>query len=69
MPVHGARAQAARIPVRVVVVTTFEIGNDEGDQPGEFQHWVEKLPLPQVLPFPGGTVGCAITRTCTYWVS
>lgn len=53
LPVHAARAEPAKIPVRVVVVTTFEIGNDEGDQPGEFQHWVEKLPLPQVLPFPG----------------
>ncbi|CAP54727.1 putative purine nucleoside permease [Gluconacetobacter diazotrophicus PA1 5] len=46
-------AQAARIPVRVVVVTTFEVGNDTGDVPGEFQTWVEKLPLPQVLPAPG----------------
>lgn len=31
----------ARIPVKVVVVTMFEIGNDTGDVPGEFQHWVE----------------------------
>jgi purine nucleoside permease len=43
-----------RIPIRVVVVTTFEIGNDTGDTPGEFQNWVEKLPLPAVLPFPQG---------------
>ncbi len=43
-----------RIPVRVVVVTTFEVGEDTGDAPGEFQNWVEKLPLPIVLPFPQG---------------
>lgn len=47
-PSHG------RTPIRVVVVTTFEIGNDTGDTPGEFQSWVENLPLPDVLPFPQG---------------
>ncbi len=40
--------------MRVVVVTTFEIGKDTGDVPGEFQDWVEKLPLGTVLPFPQG---------------
>jgi purine nucleoside permease len=49
----GAEA-SGKLPVRVVVVTTFEIGNDTGDTPGEFQAWVERLPLPQVLPFPLG---------------
>lgn len=50
-----ARAAAAPpIPVRVVVVTTFEIDADTGDTPGEFQHWVERLPLPQTLPLPLG---------------
>ena len=45
---------AAPIPVRVVVVTTFEIGQDSGDTPGEFQYWVERLPLRTVLrPSPG----------------
>ncbi len=43
-----------KIPVRVVVVTTFELGNDTGDKPGEFQAWVERLPLTQTLPFPLG---------------
>jgi purine nucleoside permease len=45
---------AGKLPVRVVVVTTFELGNDTGDTPGEFQAWVERLPLPQTLPFPLG---------------
>lgn len=49
----SAGARAAQIPVRVVVVTTFEIGKDTGDVPGEFQTWVEKLPLKQELPAPG----------------
>ena len=33
------------IPVRVVIVTTFELGEDTGDVPGEFQAWVERFPL------------------------
>jgi len=48
------RAAAAPIPVRVVVVTTFEVGADTGGKPGEFHHWVNRLPLPQTLPFPQG---------------
>ena len=49
-----AHAAAHRIPVRVVVVTTFELGADSGDTPGEFQYWVERLPLRQTLAFPAG---------------
>jgi purine nucleoside permease len=41
-------------PIKVVVVTTFEPGNDTGDIPGEFQNWVEHEPLEGTLPFPGG---------------
>lgn len=41
-------------PVRAVVVTTFEIGADTGDVPGEFQLWVEREHLDEVVPFPGG---------------
>ena len=49
-----AQSAAPKLPVRVVVVTTFELGQDTGDTPGEFQAWVERLPLPQTLPFPLG---------------
>jgi purine nucleoside permease len=49
-----APGQVAPLPIRVVVVTTFEIGADTGDVPGEFQYWVERLPLPDTLPFPTG---------------
>ena len=41
-------------PIRVVIVTTFEIGADTGDAPGEFQLWVEREHLDEVVPFPGG---------------
>ena len=48
------KSPPAPIPVRVVVVTTFELGKDTGDKPGEFQNWVERLPLPLSMPFPQG---------------
>jgi purine nucleoside permease len=47
-------AQPRPIPVKVVVVAMFERGNDTGDQPGEFQYWVEREKLDRVLPFPQG---------------
>ncbi len=50
----GAAALGQRIPVKVVVVTMFERGNDTGDQPGEFQFWVVREKLDRVLPFPSG---------------
>lgn len=43
---------AAPIPVRVVVVTAFEIGRDTGDRAGEYQAWAEVMP--RTLPFPAG---------------
>lgn len=39
---------------KVVIVTFFEIGEDTGDKPGEFQHWVEREKLTESLPFPAG---------------
>lgn len=47
-------AEVTPIPVRVVVVTTFELGSDSGDTPGEFQNWVEHLPLQETFDFPQG---------------
>ena len=43
------------IPIKVVIVATFEPGEDTGDTPGEFQYWVEREHLTGKLPFPGGT--------------
>src|SRR5579872_51846 len=47
------RAQAP-IPIKVVVVTMFERGQDTGDTPGEFQLWVEREHLDQVIPLAAG---------------
>ena len=47
-------AQQTPIPVKVVVVTMFERGEDTGDSPGEYQLWVEREHLDQVLPMPAG---------------
>jgi purine nucleoside permease len=49
-----APAQVKPIPVKVVVVTMFERGEDTGDAPGEYQLWVEREHLDQVLPMPAG---------------
>jgi purine nucleoside permease len=43
----------AQIPVKVVVVAMFERGEDTGDQPGEFQFWVEREHLDKVFEMPG----------------
>ncbi len=40
--------------VKVVIVSLFERGNDTGDLPGEFQLWVEREKLDEVIPFPAG---------------
>ncbi|HEY0796558.1 MAG TPA: purine nucleoside permease [Acidisarcina sp.] len=45
---------AAPVPIKVVVITMFELGKDSGDAPGEFQAWVERLPLDEIVPFPAG---------------
>ena len=50
----GLEARNRPIPVKVVVVTMFERGADTGDEPGEFQYWVEREKLDRVLPFPQG---------------
>jgi purine nucleoside permease len=42
------------IPVKVVVVAMFERGADAGDEPGEFQYWVEREKLDKVIAFPQG---------------
>jgi purine nucleoside permease len=49
-----APAPAAPIRVKVVVVTMFERGEDTADDPGEFQLWVEREHLDQIVPLPAG---------------
>jgi len=43
-----------KIPVKVVVMTLFEIGQDAGDAPGEFQLWKQRRKLDVRIPFPQG---------------
>jgi purine nucleoside permease len=47
-------AHTSPIHVKVVVVAMFEVGEDTGDIPGEYQLWVEREDLDQVLPLPAG---------------
>lgn len=51
-------AHASDIPqpmeVKVVVVSMFEIGDDEGDAPGEFQLWKARQKLTMKYPQPHG---------------
>jgi purine nucleoside permease len=51
----GQSVQSSKpIPVKVVVVTMFERGEDTGDVPGEFQLWVERKHLDQIYPLAAG---------------
>jgi purine nucleoside permease len=49
-----AAPPAGPVRIKVVVVTMFERGEDTGDTPGEFQLWVEREHLDQILPLPAG---------------
>ncbi|HEY5810254.1 MAG TPA: purine nucleoside permease [Povalibacter sp.] len=53
-PPAQVAAVPAKIAVKVVVVSMYEMGAITGDQPGEFQLWIERAGLNQVLPFPMG---------------
>ncbi len=48
-----AAADPAPLKVKVVVVTTFEVGADTGDAPGEFQLWATREKFTQKLNVPG----------------
>jgi len=50
----ASAAQPKPIPVKVVVVTMFEVGADSGDAPGELQYWVERDHLDRVYPLAAG---------------
>jgi purine nucleoside permease len=57
-----AQTEPAALPIKVVIVTMFELGSDRGDRPGEFQTWVERLPLPESVAFPQGYRDLRINR-------
>jgi purine nucleoside permease len=45
--------RAQPIPVKVAVLVTFEIGQDTGDKPGEFQFWAEREKWTKTIMVPG----------------
>jgi len=51
------------IPVKVVVVAMFERGEDTGDTPGEYQLWVEREHLDQIIPLPAGYHHVRLNKT------
>lgn len=57
-----AAALAAPTPIKVVVVTAFEIGADTGDVAGELQLWVERYPATDTVRIPGVERPARITR-------
>ena len=52
----SARVESPTGPIRVkvVIVSMFELGEDTGDAPGEYQLWVEREHLDQIFPLPAG---------------
>jgi hypothetical protein len=62
----SAPDELAPIPVKAVVVTMFEIGEDTGDQAAEFQLWKERRNLDTVFPFPPITTCTSIRRTACW---
>jgi purine nucleoside permease len=44
---------ADKIPIKVIVVSCFEVGDDTGDAPGEFQFWAEREKLTDKIEVPG----------------
>src|SRR6056297_1741170 len=54
LPGSAAMAPASEpVKIKAVVVTMFEIGEDSGDQAGEFQLWNERRNLTEVYEFGG----------------
>ena len=53
LPTAHARPEAPIAP-KVVIVAMFEVGDDTGDVPGEFQFWVERMDLSRRMPIPAG---------------
>ena len=52
LSIRAESISAEPIPIKVVVITMFEMGEDTGDAPGEFQHWRERQELTKQFAFP-----------------
>src|SRR4029077_17926716 len=51
---HSLQPAEGPIRVKVVVVAMFERGEDTGDAPGEYQYWVEREHLDEIIDLPAG---------------
>jgi purine nucleoside permease len=49
----AAARSAERIPIKVIALAGFEVGDDSGDAPGDFQFWVEREKLTERVEVPG----------------
>ena len=49
----GTHLSGSPIPIPVLVIATYETGNDRGDVPGELQYWVERDHLDTSIDVPG----------------
>lgn len=45
---------ADQIAIKVIVLSGFEVGDDTGDAPGEFQYWAEREKHPATRLLPSG---------------
>ena len=54
MALSSGLAASGPIPVKVVVVAMYEIGDYTGDAPGEYQFWIEREELNRIYTFPFG---------------
>jgi purine nucleoside permease len=53
LALHPVPLRAEPVRPKVLILTTFEIGADTGDRPGELQYWVERERLTGTLEVPG----------------
>ena len=51
-PLSSLRAEE-KTPIKVIIVSCFEVGDDTGDAPGEFQFWAEREHLSEKIDVPG----------------
>ena len=49
----GTAPAADKIAIKVIVLSGFEVGDDTGDAPGEFQYWAEREHLTGTLEVTG----------------
>jgi purine nucleoside permease len=49
-----AHSAESKIPIKAVIVSMFENGEDTGDRPGEMQFWVERGNFDKKMDFPLG---------------